>query len=83
MKQLLVQIKTQKNLSSRGREKEVIKLRYRIDEDAITNEERGLNEVATIMGISLERVRQIEARAIYKLRNNMNFRKHLINMIKE
>ena len=64
------------------REKEVIKLRYRIDEDAITNEERGLNEVATIMGISLERVRQIEARAIYKLRNNMNFRKHLINMIK-
>ncbi len=64
------------------REKEVVKLRYRINEDAITNEERNLNEIATIMGISLERVRQIEARAIYKLRNNLNFRKNLINMIK-
>ena len=65
------------------REKEVVKLRYRIDEDAITNEERSLNEVAIIMGISLERVRQVEARAIYKLRNNMNFRKNLIGMVKE
>lgn len=64
------------------REKEVIKLRYRIDEDALTNEERNLNEVANILGISLERVRQIESRAIYKLRNNMNFRKNLIDMIK-
>ncbi len=64
------------------REREVIKLRYRIDEDALTNEERNLNEVATILGISLERVRQIESRAIYKLRNNMNFRKNLIDMIK-
>ena len=64
------------------REKEVVKLRYRIDEDTITNEERSLNEVANMMSISLERVRQIEARAIYKLRNNMNFRKNLIGMIK-
>ncbi len=64
------------------REKEVIKLRYRIDEDAITNEERSLHDVATIMNISLERVRQIEARAIYKLRNNMSFRKNLIGMVK-
>ena len=64
------------------REKEVIKLRYRIDEDTITNEERSLNEVANILDISLERVRQIEVRAIYKLRNNMNFRKRLISMIK-
>ena len=64
------------------REKEVVKLRYRIDENTITNEERSLNEVANIIGISLERVRQIETRAIYKLRNNLNFRKHLISMIK-
>lgn len=65
------------------REQEVVKLRYRISEDAITNEERSLNEVANIMNISLERVRQIEARAIYKLRNNMSFRKNLISMVKE
>ncbi|OGI08437.1 MAG: hypothetical protein A3I68_05750 [Candidatus Melainabacteria bacterium RIFCSPLOWO2_02_FULL_35_15] len=65
------------------REQEVVKLRYRINEDAITNEERSLNEVANIMNISLERVRQIEARAIYKLRNNMSFRKNLIGMVKE
>lgn len=64
------------------REQEVVKLRYRISEDAITNEERSLNEVANIMNISLERVRQIEARAIYKLRNNMSFRKNLIGMVK-
>ena len=64
------------------REQEIIKLRYRIDEDAETNEERSLNEVANMVGISLERVRQIEARAIFKLRNNKDFRKHLIGMIK-
>lgn len=64
------------------REKEVIKLRYRINEDSAENEERSLNEVATIMGISLERVRQIEARAIYKLRNNVHIRKQLMDMIK-
>ena len=65
------------------REKEVVKLRYRIDEDTITNEERSLNEVANMMNISLERVRQIESRAIYKLRNNMSFRKNLIGMVKD
>lgn len=70
------------NDSLTDREKEVIKLRYRIDEDSITNEERSLNDVANIMSISLERVRQIEARAIYKLRNNISFRKNLITMIK-
>ena len=70
------------NDSLTDREKEVIKLRYRIDEDTITNEERSLNEVANIMNISLERVRQIEARAIYKLRNNISFRKNLMTMIK-
>ena len=66
------------------REKEVIKLRYRIDEIQNLNsyKERSLNEVANLMGISLERVRQIESRAIYKLRNNTPIRKYLINMIK-
>lgn len=64
------------------REKEVIRLRYRIHEDTITNEERSLNEIAGLLGISLERVRQIEARAIYKLRNNPNVRKELIKLIK-
>ena len=65
-----------------AREREVIKLRYRINEDAITNEERSLNEVAIVMGISLERVRQIEARAMYKLRNNVQVRKELMKMVR-
>jgi len=64
------------------REKEVIRLRYRINEDAETNEERSLNEIATILDISLERVRQIEARAIYKLRNNQHVRKDLVKLLK-
>lgn len=64
------------------REKDVIKLRYRINENSAENEERSLNEVAIMLGISLERVRQIEARAIYKLRNNVHIRKQLMDMIK-
>lgn len=64
------------------REKEVIRLRFRINEDSPLNEDRSLNEVATIIGISLERVRQIEARAMYKLRNNIQVRKELIKMMK-
>lgn len=64
------------------REKEVIKLRYRINEDADTNQERSLNEIATIMSISLERVRQIEARAMFKLRNNPEVRKKLFSLIR-
>ena len=64
------------------REKEVIRLRYRINEDTPTNEERSLNQIANLLGISLERVRQIEARAIYKLRNNPSIRKDLIRLIK-
>lgn len=65
-----------------SREKEVIKLRYRINENTITNEERSLNDIALMIGISLERVRQIEARAIYKLRNNIQARRELIKMIR-
>ena len=64
------------------REKEVIRLRYRMNENEITNEERSLNDIATMMGISLERVRQIESRAIYKLRNNVQVRKQLMGLIK-
>lgn len=65
-----------------AREAEVIRLKYRINENSITNEERHLQEVANLMSISLERVRQIEARALYKLRNNIYIRKELIKMIK-
>ena len=65
-----------------AREKEVIRFRYRINENTLTNEERSLNEIATIMNISLERVRQIEARAMYKLRNNVHIRKELMSMIR-
>lgn len=64
------------------REKEVIRLRYRINEDTITNKERNLNEIAGIIGVSLERVRQIESRAMYKLRNNIQVRKFLMKMMK-
>ena len=64
------------------REREIIRLRYRINEEALTNEERSLNDVANLVGISLERVRQIESRAIYKLRNNPEFRKHLLGMLR-
>lgn len=64
------------------REKEVIRLRYRINEDTPTNEERSLNQIANMLGISLERVRQIESRAIYKLRNNPAIRKDLIKLLK-
>jgi len=65
------------------REQEVIKLRYRINEEQISEKERSLNEVANMMGISLERVRQIEARAIYKLRNNQVVRKYFINLLRD
>lgn len=68
-----------KNLTQR--EKDVIRLRYRINEDSITNDERSLNEVAIIIGVSLERIRQIEARAIYKLRNNPDARKTLLSLL--
>ena len=53
-----------------------------MNENEITNEERSLNDIATMMGISLERVRQIESRAIYKLRNNVQVRKQLMGLIK-
>lgn len=63
------------------REKIVIRFRYRINEDKTTNKERSLEEIANIMGVSIERVRQIEARAMYKLRNNVKVRRELIKMM--
>lgn len=65
-----------------NREKEVIKLRYKINEEQTSDKERSLNEVANIIGISLERVRQIETRAIYKLRTNTQVRRQLMNMVR-
>jgi len=64
------------------REREVVRLRYHINEQTLSSEERSLNEVANLIGISLERVRQIESRAIYKLRNNSFIRKQLMSMIR-
>lgn len=64
------------------REQEVVKLRYRINEDIASDKERSLNEVANMLSISLERVRQIESRAIYKLRNNLHVRKYLMGLMK-
>jgi len=64
------------------REQEVIRLRFRINEEQVSDKERSLNEIANVMGISLERVRQIEARAIYKLRNNQVIRKYFVNLLK-
>lgn len=65
-----------------NREKEVIKLRYKINEEQTSDKERSLNEVANIIGISLERVRQIETRAIYKLRTNTQVRRQLMNLVR-
>ncbi len=64
------------------REQEVIRLRYKINEDLSSDKERSLHEVADMTGISIERVRQIEVRAMYKLRNNIQIRKHLMNLIR-
>jgi len=65
------------------REKEVIRLRFRINEESCEQGERSLNEVAEMMGVSPERVRQIESRVMYKLRNNKDVRKSLLNLIRE
>ncbi len=64
------------------REQEIIRLRYKINEDSSSDKERSLHEVADITGISIERVRQIEVRAMYKLRNNIQIRKHLMNLMR-
>ena len=53
------------------RERRVIKMRYGID-----SEEKTLEEIGEILGITRERVRQIENGAIKKLRRIMNIKKN-------
>ena len=54
------------------REREVLRLRFGLDDD----QQRTLEEVADILGITKEKVRQIEAKALRKLRHP-NSRKRL------
>ena len=49
----------------REREKLVLKLRYGLEEE----EPRSLRDVGVILGVTTERIRQIEARALSKLRH--------------
>ena len=50
------------------REREVIKMRFGLEDDQL----RTLDEVAQSYGITRERIRQVESRAIKKLRDSMD-----------
>lgn len=49
------------------KERRIIKLRYGID----GGEQRSLSEIGIMFGLSKERVRQLENRALYKLKQGL------------
>lgn len=63
-----------------AREMAIIKLRFGIDDPY--GEGRTLNELGKLFGVSKERIRQLEARALRKLRNNPEIQK-LRHFVKE
>jgi len=58
------------------REKQVLKLRYGL----LNENSKTLEQIANIYGVSRERIRQVEARAIRKLRRNPDIKKFAIFM---
>ena len=76
---------TKKNLSdtksaNQMTERELLILKMRFGIDMPNQETWTLHQIAKVFNISYERVRQIEARALIKLRNNpeMHELKHLV-----
>ena len=76
---------TKKNLAdtesaNQMTERELLILKMRFGIDMPNQETWTLHQIAKVFNISYERVRQIEARALIKLRNNpeMHELKHLI-----
>ena len=68
------------NQSDKMTERELLILKMRFGIDMPNQETWTLHQIAKLFNISYERVRQIEARALQKLRNNpdMHELRHLI-----